>query len=97
MTTLPENLLRIAGVEAATGLDRSTIYRLIKNQTGFPEPIQLTTRNVAWRASEITTWIEARATKGRTEWQANRPEARERAQKRKAAVVHTSARVAGHE
>lgn len=97
MSALLEKLLRVAEVEAATGLDRSTIYRLIKDDAGFPEPIQLTARSVAWRASEVAAWIEARAAKGREEWRANRPQARAQAQKRRAAAVQTSAQEGSHD
>ena len=80
-------LLRIAEVEAASGLDRSTIYRLMKDETsGFPEPIQLTPggRAVAWNSAELAAWIEERTTKGREAWQASRPKAQALARKRRA-------------
>ncbi|MBL8488421.1 MAG: AlpA family phage regulatory protein [Rhodocyclaceae bacterium] len=86
MSGLLEKLLRIAEVEAATGLDRSTIYRQIGN--GFPEPIQLSPggRAVAWKQSEVSAWIEERATKGREAWRANRPKAQAMAKARRAGV-----------
>lgn len=85
MSVLLEKLLRIAEVEAATGLNRSTLYRLIQ-QSAFPQPIQLSPagRSVAWKASEVSAWIEERADKGRAEWQANRPKAQALAKKRRA-------------
>jgi prophage regulatory protein len=97
MSVLLVTLLRIAEVEAATGLDRSTIYRLIKNKdAGFPEPIQLTPggRAVAWNSLEVATWIEERATKGRVAWQANRPKAQAMARKRRSGEKHNPAIVA---
>lgn len=63
-------LLRIADVEAASGLDRSSIYRLMKDEkSAFPEPIQLTPggRAVAWNSAEVAAWIERRTTEGRKE------------------------------
>jgi predicted DNA-binding transcriptional regulator AlpA len=87
MTALLVKLLRIAEVEAASGLDRSTIYRLMKDEkSGFPEPIQLTPggRAVAWNSAELAAWIEERTTKGREAWQASRPKAQALARKRRA-------------
>ena len=87
MSDLLEKLLRIAEVEAATGLDRSTLYRQI-TAGEFPEPIQLSPggRAVAWKQSEVSTWIEERATKGREAWRANRPKAQAMAKARRAGV-----------
>ena len=46
-------------VEAATGLSRSSLYRL--SAAGlFPRPIKLGARAVGWRADEIAAWIEQR-------------------------------------
>lgn len=87
MTVLLVKLLRIAEVEAASGLDRSSIYRLMKDdKSGFPEPIQLTPggRAVAWNYAELAAWIEKRTTEGRKEWQASRPKAQDQARKRRA-------------
>lgn len=51
--------LRMPSVMKITGLGRSTIYRLIANQE-FPCPVQLTSRAVAWRSTDIEAWSEAR-------------------------------------
>lgn len=54
------HILRLPEVSQATGLSRSTIYRLV--QTGnFPPPLKLTTRAVGWYSTDIDTWIAARA------------------------------------
>lgn len=52
-------ILRIAAVQAATGLPRSTIYRYIKKGL-FPRPIKLGPRTVGWFASAIAAWAEGR-------------------------------------
>lgn len=84
MSALLEKLLRIAEVEAATGLDRSTIYRRINaNPPTFPEPVAIGARAVAWRASDVSQWIEAQATQGRAAWRANRPKAQAAAKHRR--------------
>ena len=54
------HILRLPEVSQATGLSRSTIYRLV--QTGnFPPPLKLTTRTIGWYSTDIDTWIAARA------------------------------------
>ena len=55
---MSETLLHHRDVEARTGLARSTIYKWI-SEGGFPSPVRLGGRVVAWRASEIEAWIEA--------------------------------------
>jgi len=54
-------ILRCPEVEAATGLSRSTLYRLIGEGT-FPCQIQLGPRAVGWRQSDIKRWIATRRT-----------------------------------
>lgn len=86
MSTLLEKLLRIAEVECATGLDRSSIYRKINaDPPTFPEPVAIGARAVAWRESELSEWIEAQATQGRAAWRANRPKAQAAAKHRRTA------------
>ena len=54
------HILRLPEVSQATGLSRSTIYRLV--QTGnFPPPLKLTARTIGWHSTDIDTWITARA------------------------------------
>ena len=53
--------LRIQAVIHITGLSRSTLYRLIADDS-FPRPVRLGPRAVAWRRSDIDAWGEARST-----------------------------------
>ena len=54
------HILRLPEVSQATGLSRSTIYRLV--QAGnFPRSLKLTTRTIGWYSTDIETWIAARA------------------------------------
>jgi prophage regulatory protein len=53
-------LLRIHAVLRVTGLSRSTLYRLIADES-FPRPVRLGPRAVAWRRSDIDAWSEARS------------------------------------
>ena len=54
------HILRLPEVSQATGLSRSTIYRLVQ-ASNFPPPLKLTTRTIGWYSTDIETWIAARA------------------------------------
>lgn len=43
----------------ATGLGRSTIYRLVANGA-FPRPVHLGPRAIAWRWSDLEQWSATR-------------------------------------
>jgi prophage regulatory protein len=60
MSDNPETILRLPAVCAAVGLRRSSIYRLL-NEGRFPQPIPIQKRAKGWLASEIQSWIRARA------------------------------------
>lgn len=52
-------------VEQMTGLSRSTIYAKMDPRSPhydpeFPKPVRLGKRAVAWRESEILTWMNGR-------------------------------------
>lgn len=51
--------LRLPVVIERTGLSRSTIYALV-DQGGFPKPVKLSERAIAWPDHEIAAWVEAR-------------------------------------
>ena len=52
---------RLPTVIQATGLGRSTIYRLVARGE-FPRPVHLGPRAIAWRWSDLEQWSAARAT-----------------------------------
>ena len=52
-------LLTRAEVEARTKLSRTSIYRKMR-EGSFPEPLQIGTRAVRWRESEIDQFIASR-------------------------------------
>ncbi len=59
MPPTPESsprMLRRDAVEAATGLSRSSIYRLMRAGQ-FPEPVKVGLRAVRWRESDLATWL----------------------------------------
>ena len=55
---LPQ-LLRLPAVLRATGLARSTVYRMVAEHT-FPAPVKLAKRAVAWRPDHIRQWTNTR-------------------------------------
>ena len=59
-TDLPTRMFaRLPTVIQATGLGRSTIYRLVADGS-FPRPVHLGPRAVAWRWSDLDRWSESR-------------------------------------
>lgn len=52
--------LRLPDVTAVLGLGRSTVYALLKTDPDFPRPVNLGSRAVAWRRSEIEEWAATR-------------------------------------
>jgi prophage regulatory protein len=59
---LEVRLLRRPEVETRTGLSRSTLYDWMKRGK-FPQPVKLGARLVAWKESDVTTWLETRQTR----------------------------------
>lgn len=50
---------RIGDLQRVIGLSKWTVYKLMK--TGdFPQPIQLTSKAVGWRASDVEKWVNDR-------------------------------------
>ena len=58
-----KGLLRRRQVEELVRLSRSTIYAAVKNRT-FPAPYRTGIRAVAWKISDLETWLEARPLAG---------------------------------
>jgi prophage regulatory protein len=59
MSSFELNLVGLKRVRELTSLGKSTIYRLI-SENKFPRPVKLTERRVAWRASDLTEWLQDR-------------------------------------
>ena len=53
-------LLKVSEVAKLLHTSRASIYKWIKT-AGFPEPIRLTPRNVAWNEKDVQDWIQSRA------------------------------------
>jgi prophage regulatory protein len=58
-TNAPRVFARLPTVMQATGLGRSTIYRLVADGA-FPAPVHLGPRAVGWRWSDLDQWSESR-------------------------------------
>ena len=55
----PRRFLRMPQVQARVGYSRMHIYRLSRNG-GFPKPVRLGPKAVAWLESEVEAWMEKR-------------------------------------
>lgn len=51
--------LRLTDVREKTGLSRTHVYRLIK-QDNFPKPFKLSEGVSVWNEAEIDEWLEAK-------------------------------------
>ncbi|PUE11215.1 hypothetical protein B9Z51_02585 [Limnohabitans sp. T6-5] len=60
-TPAPGRLLRLDAVENLTGLRKSSIYTYMGSKShGFPTPVRIGARAVAWRESDVLAWIAGR-------------------------------------
>ena len=53
------SFLRLPEVKAVTGLSKTSLYELIRQQS-FPAPVRLGQRAVAWVRSEVNQWAADR-------------------------------------
>ena len=51
-----EKFIRFGALSEMVGLSRTTIYRLEK-QGQFPRRVKLGSNSVAWRMTEISSWM----------------------------------------
>lgn len=59
------SFLRLPEVKSITGLSKTSLYALIREQS-FPAPVRLGPRAVAWVRSEIRQWAVERVHASRT-------------------------------
>lgn len=52
-------IIRLNGVKVATGLGRSSIYKMMAEGT-FPKSVPLTGKAVGWIDEEVDVWVQAR-------------------------------------
>ena len=56
--------MRLPAVLQATGLGRSTVYRMVAERT-FPAPVKLAKRAVGWRHDDVQQWTVERTSTSR--------------------------------
>lgn len=59
-----QRILRLPAVLQATGLARSTVYRMMAEHT-FPASVKLAKRAVGWRHDDVRQWTNGRPTTSR--------------------------------
>jgi prophage regulatory protein len=59
-----QQILRLPAVLQATGLARSTVYRMMAEHT-FPASVKLNKRAVGWRHDDVRQWTNGRPTTSR--------------------------------
>lgn len=57
--SLPDKIIRTKEVQELTGLSRTSIWRMERNEE-FPARVQLSAGSVGWRLSEVEHWINSR-------------------------------------
>ena len=56
----PENRLwRLQEVLAMCGISKSGLYAMM-SRNHFPRPLRIGLRAVAWRATDVQTWLDSR-------------------------------------
>ena len=60
----PPIFLRLPAVLRATGLGRSTVYRMVAEHK-FPAPVKLGSRAVGWRHDDVRQWTIGRPSTSR--------------------------------
>ena len=56
--------MRLPDVLKLTGLARSTVYRMVAEQT-FPAPVKLSRRAVGWPQNSVAEWAASRPSTSR--------------------------------
>ena len=59
-TLLKPIFLRLPEVQAVLGIGRTSVYRLLQEDSTFPKAVRLGKRAVAWRRAEIEEWAASR-------------------------------------
>lgn len=60
MGQIVNSIVRLPALIKRSGLSRSSIYRLIKEDSSFPQQIKLSTRAMGFLESDIDLWISGR-------------------------------------
>lgn len=63
MQEASKRLIRKPEVLHLVGFAHSSLYRAMEKE-GFPQPVKIGARSVAWRENEVIEWIDSRNKKG---------------------------------
>ena len=59
----PDRLIRLPEAERLASIKKSLIYELMRKPLedgGFPRPVRLSSRTVAWSENAVLAWVHAR-------------------------------------
>ena len=66
---MTEFILRLPRVAEITGLSRSTIIAMVRNEEeSFPQPVRLGKRAIGWKQTDIEAWLAGRPTRNEEHW-----------------------------
>lgn len=68
-TPSQDRLIRLPEVEFIAGIKKSTIYELMRKPVsdgGFPRPVRLAGRTVAWSGKAVQSWVQDRITESQS-------------------------------
>lgn len=54
------SLIRVTELATMLSVSRSTIWRWVKDNSTFPNPIKVSDKVTAWRRNEIQDWLQSR-------------------------------------
>lgn len=58
-TDQQERMIRLKELCRLTGLSRTTIWRRMKDGSGFPQSFRVSVNAVGWKLSEVTGWMDS--------------------------------------
>ncbi|MBT5825517.1 MAG: AlpA family phage regulatory protein [Gammaproteobacteria bacterium] len=62
--TLPESgYIRVSILASLLDVSRSTIWRWVK-KNNFPEPVKLSAGVTVWKAGDVRSWLDKKASEG---------------------------------
>jgi prophage regulatory protein len=61
---MQDGLIRVTELATMLSVSRSTIWRWVKGNSTFPNPIKVSDKVTAWRRNEIQDWLQSK--EGRT-------------------------------
>lgn len=57
---MQDGLIRVTELATMLSVSRSTIWRWVKDNSTFPNPIKVSDKVTAWRRDEIQDWLQSR-------------------------------------